>query len=189
MQDNTPNDEFRNELRGRISGKYASAGQTEVKNGSNTKWNFGLSLKVLNNNHLRSFNNKKFFKLRSRNVKETYLFTQEELKQKLATINLFEKFDADGSGALDSEELKTLYNENGIMVTEDEIKKLYGDENVKFTLEMFESITNQKEKLKAYRSTLSRLRERLASDAMKENLRGYIPPTFDTMMLDFGNRV
>jgi hypothetical protein len=47
-------------------------------------------------------NNKKFFKRQSRNVKDNYLFSNDELQQKLATINLFEKFDADGSGALDS---------------------------------------------------------------------------------------
>ena len=45
--------------------------------------------------------NKKFFKRRSRNVKDNYLMTEDEIKQKLATINLFTKFDFDGSGALD----------------------------------------------------------------------------------------
>lgn len=69
------------------------------------------------------------------------MFNNEELQQKLATINLFEKFDADGSGALDYQELAILYNENGVLVTESEIKKMYADENPLFTLAMFESIT------------------------------------------------
>jgi Ca2+-binding EF-hand superfamily protein len=54
-------------------------------------------------------------------VKEKYLYTSEEIQQNLRTLNLFEKFDADGSGALDSGELQILYNENGVMVTENEI--------------------------------------------------------------------
>lgn len=84
---------------------------------------------------------KKFLKRQSGNVKEAYLFTRDELKQKIASINLFEKFDVDGSGALDSQELTALFNENGIVVTEAEIKRLYGSDNVKFTLDMFESMT------------------------------------------------
>ena len=43
-------------------------------------------------------------------------------KQKLATLNLFEAFDFDGSGALDSKELTSLYNDQGVFVTEDEIR-------------------------------------------------------------------
>jgi len=39
---------------------------------------------------------------------------------------------------LDAEELKILFNENGVMVSEDDIKALFGDAKVKFTLEMFE---------------------------------------------------
>lgn len=68
----------------------------------------------------------------------------------MATINLFEKFDADGSGALDADELTILYNENGVLVSEDDIKAMYGDENVKFTLEMFESTLTDKIKLKIF---------------------------------------
>jgi len=41
-------------------------------------------------------------------------------------LQLFEKFDADGSGALDADELTILYNDQGITVTVDEIRKLYG---------------------------------------------------------------
>lgn len=36
-------------------------------------------------------------------------------------INLFHKFDADGSGALDVEELTVLYNQNGVMVNNKQI--------------------------------------------------------------------
>ena len=56
--------------------------------------------------------------------------TDDQIQQKLATINLFELFDFDGSGALHSAELCSLYNDMGIMVTEDEIKLMYNAENV-----------------------------------------------------------
>lgn len=133
--------------------------------------------------------NKKFFKRQSRNVKETYLFSQDELKQKFATINLFEKFDADGSGALDPQELTILYNENGVKVTEEEIGKLYDDDNVKFTLAAFESMSKDSQRLRKYRQALKQFKYRLEAQAHNDTVRGYVPATFDSMMLDFGNRV
>lgn len=44
-----------------------------------------------------------------------------------------------------------LYKDNGVMVTENEIKRLYGNENVNFTLKMFENMTKDKERLRDYR--------------------------------------
>jgi Ca2+-binding EF-hand superfamily protein len=44
-------------------------------------------------------------------VKDNYLFTPAEIQQNLRTLNLFEKFDADGSGALDADELTILYQD------------------------------------------------------------------------------
>lgn len=67
-------------------------------------------------------------------VKEKYLYSSSELGQKLRTVNLFEKFDVDGNGSLDSGELTELYNKNNIMITQDEICKLFGETNLKFTL-------------------------------------------------------
>lgn len=61
-------------------------------------------------NPMQSNTTKKFLKRYPMNVKDDYLFSPAEIKQKLATINLFEAFDADGSGALDSNELTDLYN-------------------------------------------------------------------------------
>ncbi len=76
---------------------------------------------------------------------------------------MFAKFDADGSGALDSQELEILYNENGVMVTEKEIIDLYGVNPVLFTLDMFTSITKDKNKLRNFRNVLKKLRVRLAA--------------------------
>lgn len=114
---------------------------------------------------MKQFNTKKFFKRQSRNVKDNYLFSLDELRQKLATINLFEKFDTDGSGALDAEELKILFNENGVMVSEDDIKALFGDAKVKFTLEMFEQTLTDKFKLKIFRESLKKIKDRLLNES------------------------
>jgi Ca2+-binding EF-hand superfamily protein len=94
-------------------------------------------------------------------VKDNYLFSTDEIQQKLATINLFEKFDTDGSGALDVQELTVLYNDNGINVTEGEIKRLYDDENVMFTLPAFEDMSKDINRLRIYRNALKKLKNRL----------------------------
>ena len=58
--------------------------------------------------------------------------------------NLFTKFDADGSGALDANELCELYDQLGVKVTVEQIQELYGDKNVMFSLEMFEKLPKDK---------------------------------------------
>lgn len=65
------------------------------------------------------------------------------------------------SGALDTSELAVLYNDNGVMVSENEVKRLYGSENVNFTLKMFENMTKNKESLRNYRQYLKSIRQRL----------------------------
>lgn len=48
---------------------------------------------------------KKFLAQRQSKVKVPYLLTADEIKQKISTIQLFQKFDEDNSGALDANEL------------------------------------------------------------------------------------
>jgi Ca2+-binding EF-hand superfamily protein len=115
--------------------------------------------------------------------------SEEEIQQKLATINLFENFDFDGSGALDSMELTALYNENGVKLSEDEVKELYNDESILFTLDSFGQMNKDCIRLRNYREALGRLKHRLQAQANSTRIRGFIPTTFDAMMLDFGNRV
>jgi hypothetical protein len=140
---------------------------------------------------------KKFLSRFKGQVREGYLFTKQELKQKIATVNLFEAFDLDGSGALDSRELCQLYNEQGIHVTEDEIKLLYRDDKIQFTLQEFENITKDPLRLNHFRRVLKQLQEELKDRKQKNDLAAEgpirisncIPPTFDTMMIDFGSKV
>ena len=61
---------------------------------------------------------KKFLKRFTKQVKENYIFTPAEIEQNLRILNLFETFDFDGSGALDSDELAELYQQNGILIGE-----------------------------------------------------------------------
>jgi len=61
---------------------------------------------------------KKFLKRFTKKVKENYIFTPAEIEQNLRILNLFETFDFDGSGALDSDELAELYQQNGILIGE-----------------------------------------------------------------------
>jgi len=78
---------------------------------------------------------------------------------------LFEKFDFDASGALDVMELTALYNDNGIKITEEEIKELYNDEAVLFTLDMFSEMNKDCIKLREYRETLEKIKYRLQAQA------------------------
>jgi hypothetical protein len=49
------------------------------------------------------------------------------------------------------QELTALYNENGIKVDEDDVKMLYADEKVLFTLDSFESMNKDTIKLRDFR--------------------------------------
>ena len=58
---------------------------------------------------LRENSSKKYF-FRQSNVSNEYLYTEEEIRQKKQIEILFHKFDTDGSGGLDAQELVVLYN-------------------------------------------------------------------------------
>lgn len=103
------------ELRERITNKY----KEEPSAKDDTKLVADVS------NFMKTQDIKRFLQRHSNNVKDNYLMSPGELKQKLATINLFEIFDFDASGALDVYELTELYNQFGIRVSEDDIRALY----------------------------------------------------------------
>jgi hypothetical protein len=66
---------------------------------------------------------------------------------------------------------------------------MYASKAPLFTLRMFESITKDSSKLRTYRKELKKVHGRLVAEARHRASRSFIPATFDTMMLDFGNRV
>ena len=55
-------------------------------------------------------------------VNKHYIYTSEEIRQDKQTRYLFDKIDADKSGALDSEELQKLFNEFNVEVDQDMIE-------------------------------------------------------------------
>ena len=131
---------------------------------------------------------RRFYKLHTDTVKDHYILSTDEMAVQQATQKLFETFDFDGSGGLDSGELVELYNQYGVPCSEDEIKMLYGGKDkVYFTLEMFQEMARDPMKLREYRNALSKVRQRIRNDA--QEVVQYMPTTFDSMMAEFGNRV
>lgn len=67
---------------------------------------------------------------------------------------------------------------------------MYGQKKVKFTLEEFETMNRNKERLKVYRQKLGTLHKDLTIQIKKYDKaeRAYVPTTFDSMMTDFGHR-
>jgi len=45
---------------------------------------------------------------------------------------------------MDSQELTSLFNEQGVMVSQSEIAQMYGGEPVRFSLQMFDQMTKKK---------------------------------------------
>jgi hypothetical protein len=99
------------------------------------------------------------------------------------------QFDADGSGALDAGELTILFNQNGIAVDEEDIKRLFGSANISMTFEKFERYCQDKAFLRNFRQQLKPMMHKLRDTRVNDEYRHYIPTTFDGIMLDFGHKL
>ena len=108
------------------------------------------------------------------------------MRQKKQIEALFYKFDADGSGGLDAQELVELYNQNGVAVDETIINKLFGDD-INFTLDRFINITQNKEELQRYFKCFRKIKKLMLYRA--EGQRTYMPTTFDETMVEFGSKL
>ena len=53
----------------------------------------------------------RFLLRNKKKVPKKYIYTRDQIKQKKQTKFIFDKFDADGSGGLDNEEVVNLFNE------------------------------------------------------------------------------
>lgn len=58
-------------------------------------------------------------------VKKQYLMSCQEINQHEIIEQLFKNFDADGSGALDLNELQELFGQNRIYLEKDTIQKMF----------------------------------------------------------------
>ena len=81
-----------------------------------------------------------------------YLMSEQERKQDGIIAMIFAKFDTDGSGALDMEELVDLFKQNKIKLSRSTVKEMFqGDE---FTLEKFKSIISSDQDLQRFKDVL-----------------------------------
>ena len=60
---------------------------------------------------------------------------------------LFKKFDSDGSGCLDTNELHGLFQENHVDIEKEKLRVMF--DNQKFTLRSFKNINNSPDSLKS----------------------------------------
>jgi hypothetical protein len=74
------------------------------------------------------------------------------------------------------------------MVDSEDIRNLYGAKDVRFTLQSFEKMNNDRGKLRTFRKELKGIKSRLIAHSEFHRKRGFVPSTFDEMMQDFGSR-
>jgi hypothetical protein len=79
-------------------------------------------------------------------IKPKYLMYESEIRQNEKMELLFKKFDADGSGALDMDEIFELFQQNNVNIEKETIKTMFN--NQQFTLENFKNLNNSPNALK-----------------------------------------
>lgn len=101
---------------------------------------------------------------------------EQEVQQNEKIERLFLKFDTDGSGALDSNELYELFRENNVEIDPEIIKEMFN--NQAFTMRNFKDINNSPNSLLRFRNIMRNIR-----NAVKErNNRTFVPFSFESMM-------
>ena len=65
-------------------------------------------------------------------ISKQYLFSDQEIKQNEIIEAIFKKFDSDGSGALDNDELQDLFAQNNINLDKETVQAMFNGEE--FTL-------------------------------------------------------
>ena len=78
--------------------------------------------------------------------------SDQEIKQNEIIEAIFNKFDADGSGALDLGELIDLFKQNRVHLDKDTVKKMF--QANQFTLQKFKAIINSVEDLQRFKEVL-----------------------------------
>lgn len=127
-----------------------------------------------------------FFNKNPQAVNKKYLFSEEQRKQNEYMKMLFDQFDADGSGALDIEELTDLYRSNQVPITVDQIERLFGKDAL-FTLDEFIRINSSKNDLMRYYRAFKQMQRTLLEKANYK--RQFMPANFEDLVVDFGTNV
>ena len=89
---------------------------------------------------------KQFLFRNKKKVPKKYIYTREQIKQKKQTKYIFDKFDLDGSGGLDTEEVVAIFNEFNVDADTELIESLFGGK-VDLTLLNFIKLSHSREAL------------------------------------------
>lgn len=96
---------------------------------------------------------------------------------------LFYKFDTDGSGALDADELYVLFKDNGVEIDAETIGDMFN--NQAFTLRNFKNINNNPQSLLRFRDIMRKIR----NSVKERNNKVFVPFSFESMMQLFGQNM
>lgn len=80
--------------------------------------------------HLKDFGVKAWLRKQAKKqeaIRPKYLMNEQEVQQNEKIERLFLKFDTDGSGALDSNELYELFKENGVEIDSEILKEMFNN--------------------------------------------------------------
>ena len=92
-------------------------------------------------------------------VKKQYLMSTQEIKQNEIIEQIFTKFDSDGSGSLDINELVDLFKQNKVRLDKDVVKTMFQADE--FTLQKFKAIINSDTDLQRFKDVFARERQRV----------------------------
>lgn len=89
----------------------------------------------------------------------------QQIKQNEIIERLFKYFDADGSGALDLQELVELFKANGIEVDRQIVERLF--QGKMFTLAKFKDLNNSTESLQNFKTVMASQIERIKAEIIR----------------------
>lgn len=95
-------------------------------------------------------------------VKKQYLMSTAEIKQNEIIEQIFNKFDTDGSRALDINELVDLFRQNKVRLDKDVVKLMFQADD--FTLQKFKAIINSETDLQRFKDIFARERPRVLQE-------------------------
>jgi len=99
-------------------------------------------------------------------VKKQYLMSTQEIKQNEIIEQIFTKFDSDGSGSLDINELVDLFRQNKVRLDKDTVKTMFQADE--FTLQKFKAIINSETDLQRFKDVFALERSRVLREIRLE---------------------
>ena len=88
--------------------------------------------------------------------------SDQEIRQNEIIETIFRKFDQDGSGSLDINELVDLFKQNKVKLDKDTVKLMF--QGNRFTLQKFKAIINSDQDLQRFKDVLSGQRKRILTE-------------------------